>query len=71
MNLLGKVVNTMYDNDALKKDDVLTTTSKELSLSSKIEVYLITITNQDNREIDFSKVPCTALSENGFWRTNE
>ena len=54
MSLLGKVVNTMYDNDALKKDDVLTTTSKELSLSSKIEAYLITITNQDNREIDVS-----------------
>ena len=32
MSLPGKVVNTMYDNDALKKDDVLTTTSKELSL---------------------------------------
>ena len=71
MSLLGKVVNTMYDNDALKKDDVLSTTSKELSLSSKIGVYLITITNQDNREIDFSKVSCTALSENGFRRTNE
>ena len=55
MSLLGKVVNTMYDNDALKKDDVLTTTSKELSLSSKIGVYLITITNQDNQEISFFK----------------
>ena len=71
MSLPGKVVNTMYDNDALKKDDVLTTTSKELSLSSKIGVYLITITNQDNQEIDFSMVLCTALSENGFRRTNE
>ena len=55
MSLLGKVVNTMYDNDALKKDDVLTTTSKELSLSSKIEAYLITITNRDNQEIAFFK----------------
>ena len=55
MSLPKKVVNTMYDSDALKKDDVLTTTSKELSLSSKIGVYLITITNQDNQEIAFFK----------------
>jgi len=55
MSLPEKVVNTMYDSDALKKDDVLTTTSKELSLSSKIGVYLITITNQDNQEIAFFK----------------
>ena len=55
MSLPGKVVNTMYNNDALKKDDVLTTTSKESSLSSKIGVYLITLTNQDNQEIVFFK----------------
>ncbi len=55
MSLPEKVVNTMYDSDALKKDDVLTTTTKELSISSKIGVYLITITNQDNQEIAFFK----------------
>ena len=40
---------------SVKKDDILTTTSKELSLSSKIGVYLITLTNQDNQEIAFFK----------------
>ena len=66
MNLLGKVVNTMYDNDALKKDDVLTTTSKELSLSSKIEVYLITITNQNNEDVAYFKGTVYRTSKEWF-----
>ena len=36
---------------SVKDDDVLTATTKELSRSDKIGVYLITITNNENKEI--------------------
>ena len=38
-----------------KEGDVLTAITEELSLSDKIGVYLITITNQDNQEVAYFK----------------
>ena len=40
---------------SVKDDDVLTATTKELSRSDKIGVYLITITNKENQEIAIFK----------------
>ena len=39
----------------VKEGDVLTANAEELSLSDKIGVYLITITNQDNQEVAYFK----------------
>ena len=40
---------------SIKDGDELTATTEELSLSDKIGVYLITITNKDNQEIAYFK----------------
>ena len=40
---------------SIKDGDELTATTEELSLSDKIGVYLITITNKDNQEIAYMK----------------
>ena len=40
---------------SVKAGDELTAMTKELSLSDKIGVYLITITNQDNQEVAYFK----------------
>ena len=40
---------------SIKADNVLTVTTEELSLSDKIGVYHITITNQDNQEVAYFK----------------
>ena len=40
---------------SVKDGDELTATTKELSLSDKIGVYLITIINSDNQEIAYFK----------------
>ena len=40
---------------SVKEGDVLTANTEELSLSDKIGVYLITITNQDNQEVAYFK----------------
>ena len=40
---------------SVKEGDVLTAITEELSLSDKIGVYLITITNQDNQEVAYFK----------------
>ena len=40
---------------SVKGGDVLTVTTKELSLSDKIGVYLITIINQSNEEVAYFK----------------
>ena len=47
---------------SVKDGDVLTATTKELSRSNKIGVYLITITNKENQEIAIFKgtVYCTS-----------
>ena len=47
---------------SVKDGDVLTATTKELSRSDKIGVYLITITNKENQEIAIFKgtVYCTS-----------
>ena len=38
---------------SVKEGNVLTAATEELSLSDKIGVYLITITNQDNQEVAY------------------
>ena len=40
---------------SVKEGDVLTAITEELSLSDKIGVYHITITNQDNQEVAYFK----------------
>jgi len=40
---------------SVKEGDVLTVTTKELSLSDKIGVYLITIINQSNEDVAYFK----------------
>ena len=40
---------------SVKESDVLTLTTKELSLSDKIGVYLITIINQNNEDVAYFK----------------
>ena len=40
---------------SVKEGDVLTVTTKELSLSDKIGVYLITIINQNNEDVAYFK----------------
>ena len=47
---------------SVKDGDVLTATTKELSRSDKVGVYLITITNKENQEIAIFKgtVYCTS-----------
>ena len=40
---------------SVKEGDVLTANTEELSLSDKIGVYHITITNQDNQEVAYFK----------------
>ena len=40
---------------SVKEGDVLTANTEELSLSNKIGVYHITITNQDNQEVAYFK----------------
>ena len=40
---------------SIKDEDELTATTEELSLSDKIGVYLITITNKDNQKIAYFK----------------
>ena len=40
---------------SVKESNVLTVTTEELSLSDKIGVYHITITNQDNQEVAYFK----------------
>ena len=40
---------------SVKEGNVLTVTTEELSLSDKIGVYLITITNQKNEEVAYFK----------------
>ena len=46
--------------------DVLTATTKELSLSDKMGVYLITITNQDNKEAAYFKGTVYRTSKEWF-----
>ena len=40
---------------SVKEGDVLTVTTKELSLSDKIGIYLITIVNQSNEDVAYFK----------------
>ena len=51
---------------SIKNGDELTATTEELSLSDKIGVYLITITNKDNQEIAYFKGTAYRTSKNWF-----
>ena len=52
---------------SVKEGDVLTANSKELSLSNKIGVYLIIITNQKNREVAYFKGTVSRTSKEWFF----
>ena len=51
---------------SVKEGDVLTAITEELSLSDKIGVYLITISNQDNQEIAYFKGTMYRTSKEWF-----
>ena len=51
---------------SVKEGDVLTAITEELSLSDKIGVYLITITNQDNQEVAYFKGTVYRTSKKWF-----
>ena len=51
---------------SVKDGDVLTATTKELSRSDKIGVYLITITNKENQEIAIFKGTVYRTSKDWF-----
>ena len=53
---------------SVKEGDVLTAITEELSLSDKIGVYLITITNQDNQEVAYFKGTVYRTSKEWFPR---
>ena len=49
---------------SVKDGDILTATTEELSLSDKIGVYLITITNNENQKIAYFKGTVYRTSKN-------
>ena len=51
---------------SVKEGNVLTVTTEELSLSDKMGVYLITITNQDNQEVAYFKGTVYRTSKEWF-----
>ena len=51
---------------SVKEEDVLTAITEELSLSDKIGMYLITITNQDNQEVAYFKGTVYRTSKEWF-----
>ena len=51
---------------SVKDGDVLTATTKELSLSDKIGVYLITVTNNQNQKIAYFKGTVYRTSKDWF-----
>jgi len=51
---------------SVKEGDVLTVTTKELSLSDKIGVYLITIINQSNEDVSYFKGTVYRTSKEWF-----
>ena len=51
---------------SVKEGDILTAITEELSLSDKIGVYLITITNQDNQEVAYFKGTVYRTSKEWF-----
>ena len=51
---------------SVKEGDVLTGTTKELSLSDKIGVYLITIINQSNEDVSYFKGTVYRTSKEWF-----
>ena len=51
---------------SIKDGDKLTATTEELSISDKIGIYHITITNQKNQEIAFFKGTVYRTSKNWF-----
>ena len=54
---------------SVKESDVLTVTTKELSLSDKIGVYLITIINQSNEDVAYFKGTVYRTSKE--WLSND
>ena len=51
---------------SVKEGDVLTVATKELSLSNKIGVYLITIINQSNEDVSYFKGTVYRTSKEWF-----
>ena len=60
------VATSISHTEPVKKDDVLTATTEELSITDKIGVYLIRIANQDNQEIAYFKGTVYRTSKDWF-----
>ena len=60
------VETSMSHTASVKEGDVLTVATKELSLSDKIGVYLITIINQSNEDVAYFKGTVYRTSKEWF-----
>ena len=49
------IETSISHTDSVKLGDILTATTEELSLTNKTGLYLVTISNQDNKEIAYFK----------------
>ena len=52
--------------EQVKVDDVLTATAEEISLTNKIGVYYVTVTNQENKKVAFFKGTVYRTSKDWF-----
>jgi acyl-CoA thioesterase len=52
--------------EQVKESDILTATAEEISLTNKIGIYYITITNQENRKVAFFKGTVYRTSKDWF-----
>ena len=52
--------------EQVKVDDVLTATAEEISLTNKIGVYYVTVTNQENKKVAFFKGTVYKTSKDWF-----
>jgi acyl-CoA thioesterase len=52
--------------EQVKADDILTATAEEISLTNKIGVYYINITNQENKKVGFFKGTVYRTSKDWF-----
>lgn len=52
--------------EQVKENDILTATAEEISLTNKIGIYYVTITNQENKKVAFFKGTVYRTSKDWF-----
>ena len=63
------IETSISHTDSVKLGDILIATTKELSLTNKTGLYLVTISNQNNKEIAYFKGTVYRTSKE--WSNNE